>query len=111
AELASHYPVAGSVFQWTKYLSGKTYSWFAGWIYLFAGVITISSVCATLPLALIPAFNNMGWHLANDHHNQRTMAIITLILITLLNVFGIRLVALITNTGVMFEIFAMVACA
>src|SRR6476659_4358836 len=34
AELSSHYPVAGSVFQWTKYLSGKTYSWFAGWIYL-----------------------------------------------------------------------------
>ena len=32
AELASHYPVAGSVFQWTKYLSGRTYSWFAGWI-------------------------------------------------------------------------------
>src|SRR5215469_6471682 len=35
AELSSHYPVAGSVFQWTKYLSGKTYSWFAGWIYMF----------------------------------------------------------------------------
>src|SRR3954468_11682757 len=55
AELASHYPVAGSVFQWTKYLAGKTYSWFAGWIYIFAGIITISAVCATLPLALIPA--------------------------------------------------------
>src|SRR5439155_163079 len=36
AELSSHYPVAGSVFQWTTYLAGKTYSWFAGWIYLFA---------------------------------------------------------------------------
>src|SRR5690348_11058830 len=71
AELSSHYPVAGSVFQWTKYLSGKTYSWFAGWIYLFAGVITVSSVCATLPLALIPAFNNMGWNLALSHSNER----------------------------------------
>src|SRR2546429_236014 len=45
AELSSHYPVAGSVFQWTKYLSGKTYSWFAGWIYLFAGILTVASVC------------------------------------------------------------------
>ena len=51
AELSSHYPVAGSVFQWTKYLSGKTYSWFAGWIYLFAGILTVTSVCVTLPLA------------------------------------------------------------
>src|SRR5437588_13076870 len=65
AELASHYPVAGSVFQWTKYLAGKTYSWFGGWIYLFAGILTVASVCATLPVALIPAFNNMGWNIAN----------------------------------------------
>src|ERR1700740_2104955 len=62
AELSSHYPIAGSVFQWTKYLAGKTYSWFAGWIYLFAGVLTVASVCATLPIALIPAFNNIGWN-------------------------------------------------
>ena len=66
AELSSHYPVAGSVFQWTKYLAGKTYSWFAGWIYLFAGIITVTAVCATLPLALIPAFNNMGWNMAKS---------------------------------------------
>ena len=65
AELSSHYPVAGSVFQWTKYLAGKTYSWVTGWIYLFAGILTVASVCATLPVALIPAFNNMGWNLAN----------------------------------------------
>src|SRR5207237_4514060 len=25
AELSSHFPVAGSVFQWTKYLAGRTY--------------------------------------------------------------------------------------
>src|SRR5215467_14577403 len=40
AEVTSHYPVAGSVFQWTKYLSTRTYSWFTGWIYFFAGVLT-----------------------------------------------------------------------
>src|SRR5689334_10545945 len=108
AELSSHYPVAGSVFQWTKYLSGKTYSWFTGWIYLFAGILTVTSVCVTLPLALIPAFQNMGWNLANSHHNQRIIAIVTLMLITILNIFGVRLVALINNTGVLFEILGMV---
>ena len=111
AELSSHYPVAGSVFQWTKYLSGKTYSWFAGWIYLFAGVLTVASVCATLPLALIPAFNNMGWNLANDLSNQRIIAILALVTITLLNIFGVRLVALVNNTGVLFEILGMVVFA
>jgi protein CrcB len=100
AELSSHYPVAGSVFQWTKYLSGKTYSWFAGWIYLFAGILTVSSVCVTLPLALIPAFNGMGWNVSSSLHNQRIVAIVTLAGITILNIFGVRLVALINNTGV-----------
>jgi len=111
AELSSHYPVAGSVFQWTKYLSGKTYSWFAGWIYLFAGVLTIASVCATLPLALIPAFQNMGWNLAESHHNEQIIAMITVALITVLNIFGVRLVAIINNTGVLFEVLGMVVFA
>jgi urea carboxylase system permease len=111
AELSSHYPVAGSVFQWTKYLSGKTYSWFTGWIYLFAGILTVTSVCVTLPLALIPAFNGMGWHLANTLHNQRIVAILTLASITVLNIFGVRLVAIINNTGVVFEILGMVVFA
>jgi urea carboxylase system permease len=111
AELSSHYPVAGSVFQWTKYLAGKTYSWFTGWIYLFAGILTVTSVCVTLPLALIPAFNNMGWNLALNHSNERIIAIVTLALITVLNIFGVRLVALINNTGVLFEILGMVVFA
>jgi amino acid transporter len=111
AELSSHYPVAGSVFQWTKYLAGKSYSWFTGWIYLFAGILTVASVCATLPAALIPAFNNMGWNLANDHSNQRWIAIITLVIITVMNIFGVRLVSIVNNTGVLFEILGMVIFA
>jgi amino acid transporter len=111
AELSSHYPVAGSVFQWTKYLAGKTYSWFAGWIYLFAGILTVASVCATLPIALIPAFNNVGWNLSSSLNNQRWIAVITLVAITVMNIFGVRLVALVNNTGVLFEILGMVVFA
>src|SRR5229473_5234757 len=111
AELASHYPVAGSVFQWTKYLAGKSYSWFTGWIYLFAGILTVASVCATLPVALIPAFQNMGWNLANSPNNNRWIAVITLVAITVMNIFGVRLVAIVNNTGVLFEILGMVVFA
>src|SRR5256714_159053 len=111
AELSSHYPVAGSVFQWTKYLAGKAYAWFTGWIYLFAGILTVASVCATLPFALIPAFNNMGWNLANNHSNQRWIAVVTLVAITVMNIFGVRLVSIVNNTGVLFEILGMVVFA
>ncbi|TMK80832.1 MAG: amino acid permease [Actinobacteria bacterium] len=114
AELSSHYPIAGSVFQWTKYLSGRTYAWFTGWIYLFAGIITVAAVVATLPLALIPALNSMfGSHLNNTlgSSDQRTIALITLVVITVLNIYGVRLVAIVNNTGVIFEILGMVVFA
>src|SRR5712692_9784257 len=44
AEVSSHFPIAGSVYQWTKYLSNRHYAWFTGWIYLFAGIITVTAV-------------------------------------------------------------------
>jgi amino acid transporter len=108
AEVSSHYPIAGSVFQWTKYLAGRTYAWFSGWIYLFAGVLTVTAVIATIPLALVPALNGLGWHsLSLTLHTGAVIALITLIVITLLNIYGVRLVAIINNTGVLFEILGM----
>src|SRR6516164_11858832 len=65
AEVSSHFPLAGSVFQWSKYMANRAYSWFTGWIYLFAGILTVTSVVATLPLALIPALQGLGWHSLN----------------------------------------------
>src|SRR5438105_1535949 len=59
AEVSSHFPIAGSVYQWSKYLANRHYSWFTGWIYLFAGILTISAVDATIPLVLIPLLNNV----------------------------------------------------
>jgi amino acid transporter len=108
AEVSSHFPVAGSVFQWTKYLASRTYSWFTGWIYLFAGILTVTAVVATLPLALVPAFEGLGWHsLQLTLHTELVMALITLVVITVLNIYGVKLVALINNTGVLFEILGM----
>ncbi len=114
AELSSHFPVAGSVFQWTKYLAGRTYAWFTGWIYLFAGILTVASVCATLPIALLPALNQMfGWNLNTNlgSADQKIVALITLALITILNIYGVKLVAIVNNTGVVFEILGMVVFA
>ncbi len=35
AELSSHFPVAGSIYQWSKRLSNRTLGWFTGWIYFW----------------------------------------------------------------------------
>ncbi len=112
AEVSSHFPIAGSVFQWTKYLAGRTYAWFTGWIYLIAGILTVTAVVVTLPLTILPALQNMGWHLdAASLHDQVAAAAITLVLITILNIYSVKLVSVINNTGVFFEIVGMVVFA
>ncbi len=111
AEVSSHFPVAGSVYQWTKYLARPSYSWFTGWIYLFAGVLTVTGVDVTIPIVLIPLLNGLGIHVDNTASVQITIAAIVLISTTLLNIFGVRLVALVNNTGVVFEILGMVVFA
>jgi amino acid transporter len=108
AEVTSHYPLAGSVFQWSKYMANRAYSWFTGWIYMFAGMLTVTAVVATLPLALVPALNGLGWHsLSLTLHTELVVALITLVVITVLNIYGVKLVAIINNTGVLFEILGM----
>jgi amino acid transporter len=112
AEVSSHFPVAGSVYQWTKYLSNRGYSWMTGWIYLFAGVLTVTAVVATIPgLVLIPLLNTFGLTIANNAQTQVAIALVILASTTMLNIFGVRLVALINNTGVVFEILGMVVFA
>jgi urea carboxylase system permease len=114
AELSSHFPVAGSVYQWTKYLSGRGYAWFTGWFYLIAGILTVASVCATLPIALLPMLNNIfgaEFNTSLGSADQAVVAVVTLVLITVLNIYGVRLVAIVNNTGVVFEILGMVVFA
>ncbi len=111
AEVSAHFPVAGSVYQWTKYLSNRTYAWFTGWIYLFAGVLTVAAVVATVPLVLIPLLNNLGMSLGTDLDTERNVAAIVLLSTTLLSIFGVRIVAFVNNTGVVFEILGMVVFA
>ena len=111
AEVSAHFPVAGSVYQWTKYLSNRTYAWFTGWIYLFAGVLTVAAVVATVPLVLIPLLNNLGMSLGTDLDTERNVAAVVLLSTTLLSIFGVRIVAFVNNTGVVFEILGMVVFA
>ena len=111
AEVSAHFPVAGSVYQWTKYLANRHYAWFTGWVYLFAGVLTVTSVVTTFPLAFIPFLNGLGLNIPNTLDSQRIVALIVLLSTTLLSIFGVRLVALINNSGVVFEILGMVVFA
>ena len=44
AELATHYPIAGSVYQWSKRVAPRAWAWNNGWFYLCAQLVTIPAV-------------------------------------------------------------------
>src|ERR1700730_11473834 len=91
AELASHFPIAGSIYQWSKRLSGYSLGWFTGWFYFFAGILTITAVAYTLPIPLLAIFPNMpatvlGIPIAVF------IALVSIVVGTIINVAGVRLV-------------------
>ena len=113
AELASHFPVAGSIYQWSKRLSNKTLGWFTGWFYFWAGVLTTTAVAATVPLVLSSIF---GFSLSDPSpiaavNNLVFWGLISLISTTVINAFGIRLLQIINNLGVAAEILGMLVLA
>src|SRR5579859_8172707 len=108
AELASHFPVAGSIYQWSKRLSNKTLGWFTGWFYFWAGVLTTTAVAITVPLVLSSILGVDGTKAYGPFSWNVWVALATLVVTTLINAFGIRLLSIINNLGVAAEILEMV---
>ena len=115
AELASHFPVAGSIYQWSKRLSHKTLGWFTGWIYFWAGVLTTTAVAVTVPLVVAGINGTEGFLDSPDPSGITTMyvfvALVTLVTTTAINAFGVKLLSIINNIGVATEILGMLVFA
>ena len=115
AELASHFPVAGSIYQWSKRLSNRTLGWFTGWIYFWAQVVTVTAVAVIVAFVIDgihgPMADGTSWLDSPDPTGLTTMftfvSLITLLITTLINAFGVRLLAILNNIGVATEILGM----
>src|SRR5436305_8960035 len=102
AELASHFPIAGSIYQWSKRLSGHSLGWFTGWFYFFAGVLTITGVAFTIPIPLLAIFPGIPPTILGLP-NSIFIALVSIIIGTIINVAGVRLLSIINNIGVAAE--------
>jgi urea carboxylase system permease len=120
AELASHYPVAGSIYQWSKRLSNRTLGWFTGWFYFWAQVVTVTAVAVIVAFVVdgllgSPTVGDVGFLDSPDPTGITTMftfiAIGALVLTTAINAFGVRLLSILNNIGVATEILGMLVFA
>jgi urea carboxylase system permease len=115
AELASHFPVAGSIYQWSKRLSNRTLGWFTGWFYFWAQVVTVTAVAVIVAFVIDgihgPMADGSSFLDSKDPTGLTTMftfvSILTLVITTLINAFGVRLLSILNNIGVGTEILGM----
>jgi amino acid transporter len=105
-ELASHYPVAGALYQYSKFNVGPGYGWFVGWFYGFALLVTVASVdTGVVGYVASLTHNWFGWNL--DPADHKTILFVTLVLLviqTALNVTGAQVMGRIAQFGVYVEI-------
>src|SRR5438128_3570941 len=106
AELASHFPIAGSIYQWSKRLSGHTLGWFTGWIYFFAGILTITAVAFTVPIPLLAIFPGIPATILGLN-SAVFIALVSIVIGTLIIIACLGLVSIINNIGVVAEIIGM----
>jgi urea carboxylase system permease len=107
AELASHFPVAGSIYQWSKRLSHKTLGWFTGWFYFWAGILTVASVAITVPLVIASILGVDGTQTYGPFNWYAWVGLGLLVVTTIINAFGFRLLVAINNIGVAAEILGL----
>ncbi|MEY2533597.1 MAG: hypothetical protein QOF29_1507 [bacterium] len=113
AELAAHYPVAGSIYNWSKRLASPAVSWMAGWMMLTASIVTIAAVALAYQLTLPQIWD--GFQIVGDgtgKYDFATNAVILgavlILFTTAVNAYGVKLMAQINSTGVFIELVAAV---
>lgn len=103
AELASHYPYAGAIYQWSALLAGRRIGWWVGWIYLFAGIWVTAAWYFVLPAAFVPLFN-----LSGTQAELVGISLIALGVAAVFNALGIEILGKFTKYGVFVELTVLV---
>ncbi|SER84096.1 permease, urea carboxylase system [Propionibacterium cyclohexanicum] len=119
AVMSARFPISGAIFQWSSRLAGPVAGWFTGWVMVIGQVITVA-VAAIALQAVLPSiwsgFQIVGGEAADPSVTSDTgaknavlLGIGLLVITTLVNVIGVRLMASLTSLGVTIELIGVVA--
>src|SRR3954452_24454797 len=112
-ELASHYPVAGALYQYSKFSVGPTFGWFGGWFYGIALLMTVAAVDTGVVGYFTSLTHNwFGWNL--DPTSHLTILLVTgglVVIQTILNITGAKVMGRVAQFGVYVEIVGTLGIA
>jgi len=110
-ELAAKYPIAGSVYNWSKILGSRLVGWSSGWLMLTASIVTLSAVVLALQLNLPRLWSGFqivgnGTGPYDSATNAVILGTVLIVFTTVVNALGVRLMATINSAGVFIELIA-----
>ncbi|MEO6287458.1 MAG: amino acid permease [Dyadobacter sp.] len=113
AELASRFPLSGGVYQWAKFTGNPFFGWMTGWIYLACLIVTLAAVVMALQVSL-PQISS-AFQVIGTSDDAESVAIngillgsILIVISTIINARGIKVMVLINNIGAVAELVGIV---
>lgn len=113
AELASRFPLSGGVYQWAKFTGSPFFGWMTGFIYMACLIVTLAAVAMALQVSL-PQISG-SFQVIGNSDDPKSVAInaillgsVLVVISTIVNVRGIKLLAVINNIGVFAELIGIV---
>lgn len=103
-EVASQYPITGGLYPWARRLWGKKYAWIAAWIYLWALVVTITSIAEYTSTFVASLF-----HYGTTPVPMLLTSVILLLLMMGVNMSGTKNLARVARFGFWCEIISVIA--
>lgn len=114
AELAGQFPLAGSVYQWSKRIGSDGISWMTGWILIIGSIVTVAAVAVawqvvlpqiTTHLQFVGSAADAGtYSTKNGALNALILGAILIVFATIINLLGVRVMAMLNNIGVIAEL-------
>jgi len=104
AELSSHYPLTGGIYQWAKYLGGEGIGWATGLFYLVAIILVMPAVGLVINIVLAGLFPDQ---IKFNGTTEIVISFLTIIATALIMSTSVRVVALINNIGVTLELIVL----
>jgi amino acid transporter len=98
-EIVSQFPISGGLYPWARRLMGKRWAWMAGWVYAWALCCTMAGVATGVAPFLAQLFGVDATPLATT-----LIALALIVITTLLNLSGTRLLARVAMFGFICEL-------
>ena len=107
AELSSHYPLTGGIYQWGRQLGGEFIGWMTGLFYVVAIILVMPAVGYTMNIVLSGLFSSITMTLTHEV----IISIIVTVIAAVLMATSVRVVATLNSVGVALEIAVLLIAA